>query len=113
MNTEMRPIGVVSAVSLAKIGAAYYALIGALMLVFDAVKGTPVLGAPFGFLVPLLHLTMNLNFHRASWVPGIFSQVFLLTILYTLTGWLSGLACGVVYNFISRHLGMRINGGAD
>jgi hypothetical protein len=51
MNTEMRPIGVVSAVSLAKIGAAYYALIGALMLVFDAVKGTPVLGAPFGFLV--------------------------------------------------------------
>jgi hypothetical protein len=76
MNTEMRPIGVVSAVSLAKISAAYYALIGALMLVFDAVKGTPVLSAPFGFLVPLLHLTMNLNFGRAHGCAAFFRRYF-------------------------------------
>jgi hypothetical protein len=113
MNAGMRPIDAVSPLSLARIGAAYYAAVGLVMLTIDAVKGTPLLSVPFGFLVPLLHLTVTFNFPRALWAPGVFSQVFFSTILYALTGSLSGFVCGVAYNLTSKYLRVRINGGAD
>ena len=113
MNAEMRPIVVVSALSLAKIGAAYYATVGLVMLTFDAVKGTPIFAVPFGFLAPLLGLTVNLRFPRALWAPGIFSQIFFSTVVYALTGWLSGFTFGVAYNLISKHLRVRISGGVE
>jgi hypothetical protein len=113
MKAEMRPIGAVSALSLAKIGAAFYAAVGLVMLTVDAVKGTPIFSVPFGFMVPLLHLTVNFNFPRALWAPGVFSQVFFSTILYALTGSFSGFVCGVAYNLMSKYLRVRINGGVD
>lgn len=112
MNAEMRPISAVSSLSLAKIGATYYAAAGLVMLTIDAVKGTPRFTVPFGFLAPLLGLTVNLNFPRALWIPGIFSQIFFSTILYAVTGSLSGFAFGVAYNVVAKHPKLRFQGRA-
>ncbi len=96
--------------SLARVAAIYYALGGLLTLIVDLAMGMEKLTVPFGFFTLFLGLKLNFTYSRALWIPGILSQLFFSTILYALTGWVSGFLSAIAYNFVSRHLNVRING---
>ena len=86
MDVEMRAIRQVSAMSLARVAAIYYALGGLLTLIVDLAMGMEKLTVPFGFFTLFLGLKLNFTYSRALWIPGILSQLFFSTILYALTG---------------------------
>jgi hypothetical protein len=46
-------------------------------------------------------------------VPGIVSQVFFCTILYAITGWISGFIGALVYNLIARRFNVCMEGTFD
>jgi len=113
MDAEMRHIRQISPVSLAKVAAIYYALGGLLTLIIDLAIGMEKLTVPLGFFTLFLGLKLNFTYSRALWIPGILSQLFFSTILYALTGWVSGFLSAIAYNFVSRHLNVRIKGAVD
>jgi hypothetical protein len=113
MHAEMREIRQVSAMSLARVAAVYYALGGLLTLIIDLAIGMEKLTVPLGFFTLFLGLKLNFTYSRALWIPGIVSQLFFSTILYALTGWVSGFLSAIAYNFVSRHFNVRIKGAID
>jgi hypothetical protein len=113
MHPEMAPIRRVSAMSLARVAAIYYAVGGLLTLITDLALGMERLTVPLGFFTLFLGLKLNFTYHRALWIPGIVSQLFFSTILYALTGWVSGFFSAIAYNFVSQHFDVRIRGAID
>lgn len=113
MNTDMTPIKKLSPVSLAKVSAIYYAVGGLLTLVIDLAAGMEVLKVPLGFLTLFLGLKIDFTYHRALWMPGVISQLFFSTILYALTGWVTGFLGALIYNFVSDRFNVRIKGTTD
>ncbi len=96
--------------SAAKVFAFYYSfwgLITALVFVFTDWEGWKV---PLGFLVPFLSAKLDFTFRRSESAIGLAVQIGLITLAYALTGWLSGLVGGAVYNLISRHFGLQLRG---
>jgi hypothetical protein len=110
---EMGQIRRVSPTSLARVAAVYYALGGLLVLIIDLAIGMEKLTVPLGFVTLFLGLKIDFTYHRALWIPGIVSQLFFSTILYALTGWVSGFLTAIAYNFMSQHFNVRIKGAID
>lgn len=109
----MSPIGPVSALSLAKLIGLYYALAGLFSVLIYVFADAEEFTASLGFLIPFLCAKLSLGYHRAHSLAGILWQIISFTLLYALSGWLSGLLGGVAYNFISKHLGFQVQGVTD
>ena len=113
MNTKMCPIGAVSALSLARIIAFYYALAGLFSVLVYIFTDAGEFTASLGFLIPFLSTKLSFGYHRANGLGGIAWQILSFTLLYGLSGWLSGFLGGVAYNFISKHFGFQVQGVMD
>lgn len=113
MSAAMRPITHISPKSVARLAAIYYAFGGLLTLVVDLAIGMERLKVPVGLFTLFLGLKLDFSYHRALWVPGIVSQVLFSTILYAITGWISGFIGALVYNLIARRLNVRVEGTFD
>lgn len=113
MRTKMSPIGAVSALSLAKLIRLYYALAGLFSVLIYVFADAKEFTASLGFLIPFLSAKLSFGYHRAHSFAGILWQILSFTLLYALSGWLSGFLAGVAYNFISKHLGLQVEGVTD
>ena len=112
MRTKMSPIGAVSAL----LSQTYWALLRAGRIVFSADlrfrRCEGVHGFP-GFFDSILELKLSFGYNRAHSFAGILWQILSFTLLYALSGWLSGFLGGVACNFISKHLGFQVEGVTD
>jgi len=113
MRTKMYPIGAVSALSLARMIALYYALAGLFSVLVYVVTDANEFKAPLGFLIPFLSARLTFGYHRAHSFAGVVWQVLSFTLLCGLSGWLSGFLGGFAYNFISKYFGFQVEGVVD
>jgi hypothetical protein len=110
---DMGEIRRVSLTSLARVAAVYYALGGLLVLLTDLALGMEKLSVPLGFVTLFLGLKSDFSYHRALWIPGIVSQLSFATILYAVTGWVSGFISAIAYDFVAKHFNLRIKGAIN
>ena len=113
MKKKMYPIGTVSALSLARIIALYYTLAGLFSVLVYVATDANEFTASLGFLIPFLSAKLSFGYHRAHGFAGIAWQILSFTLLYGLSGWLSGFLGGVAYNFISKYFGFQVEGVMD
>jgi hypothetical protein len=113
IKTFRAPIESVDILSVARITAIYYCAagwLGSLAYIFTDLEK---IYAPLGFLIPVLGAKIDFTWARPKRPVGLLATIIFVTILYALTGWLSGLICGFSYNLFSKRMGMQINGSVD
>jgi hypothetical protein len=113
MKTFRAPIESVDLLSVARITGLYYCIAGWLGSLTYLFTDSEKVYAPLGFLIPVLGAKLDFTWARPKSFLGLLLTVMIVTILYAVTGWLSGLVCGTCYNLFSRRLGMQINGSVD
>jgi len=89
----------------ARIFAIIYTFFGLTALLLFAFSGAQYIKLPFGVVAPLFYLNINLSLARPD---GVWSGAFLClaTILsYTVTGWITGIAVTVCFNFVAKRVG--------
>ncbi len=93
------------ATPVAKILAIIYAVFGFAYVPTLLLVGAKEMVLPVGIVAPLVHLNLNLRFPLpASFLSGVLSTLF-AAFCYTVTGWLTGLAAVLVFNFVSSRMG--------
>ena len=65
---------------------------------------------PFGFFIPFLGWHLNVGIARAPTFSGEVLQATVFLLLCTASGWISGLIAALIYNLISKHLGIQLRG---
>jgi hypothetical protein len=113
MKTFRAPIESVDVLSVARIIGIYYcvaAWLGSLVYIFTDFDKVY---APLGFLIPVLGAKIDFTWARPKSSVGLLLSIVIVTILYAVTGWLSGLICGFSYNMFSKRLGIQVNGSVD
>jgi hypothetical protein len=89
----------------AKALAVIYAVLGFLYVPTLLLARTTQMTVPFGVLGPLVHFNLNLHFPMPnSFLTGILSTI-LSTVLYAISGWLTGAVAVVVFNFVAKRMG--------
>jgi len=113
MRPNVRPIKSIAPLPVACIGAAYYSAIALLIGPVYAFTDLKSVYAPLGFLIPLLSAKIDFTFGKPESHLGLILVIVVAAVLYGATGWLSGFACAVLYNFMSKHFQIRIDGEID
>ncbi len=90
MHSQMCQIRRLSATSLAQVAAIDYALGGLLAFLINLAMAVDKPTVPLGFFTLFSGLKLKFTFSLAQWIPAILVQLFFSTILYALTGWVSG-----------------------
>lgn len=91
MRTNERtflPVRSLALLSSGKIFAFYYSLWGLVTALVFAFTHLERWELPLGFLVPFLSAKLDWYLMRSKSLPGLVVQVLLITLTYTLTGWL-------------------------
>jgi len=89
----------------ARILALLYAALGFCGFVFFAFTNADILTLPFGIVMPLFYLNANFKFGRSSdLVYNIFLGLASVS-LYAVTGWITGAAVTICFNFVAKQLG--------
>lgn len=97
MSVELRPVALIFAIA--------YAALGLIAFFVFAVGNDNKFVLPLGIVLPLFHLNLNFPLARASDPIG---NVFLClgaNFSYTLTGWITGIASALGFNFIAEKVG--------
>ena len=89
----------------ARIFAILYAICGLGSFLIFAFSDVQYLTLPFGVLAPLFHLNVNLNLQRAASIPYSLLLCLGSVLSYSLTGWLTGTATALCFNFAARRMG--------
>jgi hypothetical protein len=89
----------------AKALAVIYAVLGFLYVPTLLLARTTQMTVPFGVLGPLVHFNLNLHFPMPnSFLTGILCTM-LSTVLYAISGWLTGAVAVVLFNFVAKRMG--------
>jgi hypothetical protein len=113
MKTFRAPIEAVDMLSVARITAIYYCIVGWLGSLAFIFTDIDKVYAPLGFMIPVFGAKIDFTWARPNGPFGLFVTIVIVTALYAATGWLSGLVCGISYNLFSKRLGIQINGSVD
>lgn len=92
-------------VPVARVFALTYAVFGLCAFMTYAVSSVQIFTLPIGFIMGIFHLNLNVNLPRS---PDLLANVFLCAgaiVSYALTGWISGLAVTLCFNFIAQRTG--------
>jgi hypothetical protein len=107
------PIRSIAGTSLANIIAIYYAIGGFATIIASVIDKSSKLSAPLGLLFPYLSLKINLTYARSDNVFSIAVHMLVCTIVYGVSGWLTGYVGATVYNLLARIFGLRLRGTVD
>ena len=107
------PIRSIAATSLANIIAIYYAIGGIATIIASAIDKPSKLSAPLGLLFPYLSLKINLTYAQSDNVFSVVVQTLVFTIIYGVSGWLTGYVGATIYNLLARYFGLRLRGTVD
>ena len=89
----------------ARILAIGYGILGPFIVIFSKLRGAEQFTLPLGVVAPLFHLNFNLNIPMPTqWGYGLL-VCLIAAICYAITGWITGAAAVLVFNFISRRVG--------
>ncbi len=97
ISVEWRPLALVLALG--------YAVLGLSAFVVYAVGSDEKFSLPLGIALPLFHLNITFTFVRSR---DLFSNAFLClgaVLAYALTGWITGIAMALGFNFIAKKIG--------
>jgi len=103
----------INSMSLARITAVYYSLVGAITILVYVFEQQEKVSAPLGLLLPYFSIKINLTFDRAESTTGTALQILFFMMVYGISGWISGIVVSVFYNLLSKYLGIQIKGSAD
>ncbi|MGA7293283.1 MAG: hypothetical protein WBW85_12165 [Terriglobales bacterium] len=98
MSLKVRPV--------ARVFAILYGLLSPFLVILMAVSKTEYLRIPLGIIAPPL-LYLNINFdiqHPTRFLSGVLLMLFGAA-CYAVTGWLTGAAAVLCFNFIARRTG--------
>lgn len=82
-----------------------YAVFGLTAFLVYAISGAASLTLPFGVLLPLFHLNVNLNLARSS---NVIYNIFLCVaavLSYAVTGWITGAVVALCFNVMAKQTG--------
>jgi len=97
MSLRVTPVARVLAIIYGVLGFAY---VPTLLLV-----GAKQMTLPIGIVGPLVFLSLNLHFALPThFVTGVLSAAG-ASVCYTVTGWLTGAAAVLAFNFVARRIG--------
>jgi hypothetical protein len=97
MSFRMAPV--------ARILAIGYGILGPFIVIFSKLRGAEPFTLPLGVVAPLFHLNFNLNIPMPTqWGYGLL-VCLIAAICYAITGWITGAAAVLVFNFISPRVG--------
>jgi hypothetical protein len=113
MRPNVRPIKSIAPLPVAYISAAYYSAIALLLGPVYAFTDLKPVYAPLGFLIPLLSAKIDFTFGKPESHLGLLLVIVIAAVFYAATGWLSGFVCALLYNFMSKHFQIRIDGEID
>jgi len=92
-------------VPFANVLAIIYGVIGLTMVPTLLLTGAKEMILPLGILAPLFHLNLNLHFALPShFLTGVLSAAA-ASACYALTGWSTGAAAVLAFNFVTRRIG--------
>ena len=94
MKTYRAPIESVDILSVAKLTGIFYCVAAWLASLVSIFTDFEKVYAPLGFLIPVLGAKIDFTWARPQSPLGLLLSIVMVTILYALTGWLSGLICG-------------------
>jgi hypothetical protein len=97
VSVQLAPVALVFAI--------LYAASGLLAFLIYAGGNEPAFILPIGIIGPLFHLNINLSFPRSADLLG---NVFFglgAILSYALTGWITGIAATLCFNFIAQKTG--------
>jgi hypothetical protein len=97
ISIDWRPLAIVLAIA--------YAALGLSAFIAFAVGSDEKFVLPVGIVLPLFHLNLSLTLARSS---DLFANVFQCmgaVLGYALTGWITGIAVALGFNFIAKRLG--------
>jgi hypothetical protein len=102
------PIHKLIPLSVAKICASYYGFWGLVTACIYLIKSQDVWYAPLGVWTMFYFAKINLILTPEHNILAKSGDLFWLTLMYTVTGWLSGLVLAVIYNLCSNFLGLQL-----
>jgi hypothetical protein len=89
----------------ARILAIIYGIFGFAYVPTLLLVGAKQMVVPIGIVAPMVFLNFNLRFAPPSgFIGGVFSTVAAV-FCYAITGWLTGTAAVLVFNFVARRMG--------
>jgi hypothetical protein len=100
----MRKILRLDMLSVVRLFAIFYAVIGVYAASKSAIMGKDSVLCPFGFEYPLSYATINLTVslpHPATWVTPF--MVLIAVVFYAITGVISGVTVVILYNISSKY----------
>jgi hypothetical protein len=89
----------------ARVFALTYAVFGLAAFVVYAVSSAQAFTLPIGIVMSIFHLNMNFQLARS---PDLLANAFLFVaavLSYALTGWITGIAMALCFNFIAEKTG--------
>ena len=89
----------------AHIFAIVYAVCGLIAFVTYAATRAESLTLPLGIVTPVFHLNMNFFFPRSEDLIASAMLCGGTLVLYALTGWITGIAAALCFNFLAKQMG--------
>jgi hypothetical protein len=99
----MRKVLKLDVLSVARLFATLYAVIGLYVSAKAVLTGAEKLNCPFGIDYPYLYFRVNINFVLAEWSAWMTPVLLLIAMMfYAITGAISGAIAAIAYNLTSR-----------
>lgn len=89
----------------ARVFALGYGVLAPFMVIGSKLTGAEQFTLPFGLVAPLFHLNLNFNVPMPDHLAYGLGLCFLAGLSFALTGWITGAATVLVFNFIARRTG--------
>ena len=90
---------------MARILSVVYAFLGLIRFLMFAFSGDGYITLPIGVIAPLIYLNVNLNLPRSTSMAYIIFIFFAAIISYAVSGWITGAAAVLCFNFVAKRMG--------
>lgn len=91
--------------AVARVLALGYGVLAPFMVIGSKLNGAEQFTLPFGVVAPLFHLNVNFTLPMPDHLVYGLGLCLVAGLSFALTGWLTGAAAVLVFNFIARRMG--------